>query len=341
MKKNKIITMLASASLAITLAGTYTAAVTQIQADTTTESSTSASQTENHKTLNSAYVVYGAGTSNSVRSQLNEIFDVDSSFKKMTATAADYNKYIAKGNSGTTDAAMISSVAIAPAEPGSGVKVNIKNYEGDDNITEVTAQQYAMVAQMAGVKDVTIVVTANRPVSGESALTGVYEALAADGVQLNTQNTSTANQMLNATQKAIDDNKTDKKYPGKLMASVGEVSKQISDQKQKNDGQELATKQDIQDMLNKALAKQGIEDQTSNSQKQEIVNALVNFQNSPISADKSYTKNVNNTIQNVKNSTGDLMNKAKNWMNSKEGQQKTEQAKNWFERFIDWLKSLF
>ena len=72
---------------------------------------------------------------------------------------------------------MISSVAIAPGDPGSGVKANIKDYNGSNNITQVTSQQYAMVAQMAGVTDVSIVVTANRPVSGESALTGVYKGL--------------------------------------------------------------------------------------------------------------------------------------------------------------------
>lgn len=344
MKKKTVWKTLITASTAITLFGAAPTVLNQVQAaptEQTDSNSNSTAQSNNDKTLSSAYVVYGAGTSSEVRSQLNKIFGVDSSFKKLTATAADYNKYIANGSSSTTDAAMISSVAIAPSDPGSGVKVNIKNYQGDNNITEVTAQQYAMVAQMAGVTDVTIVVTANRPVSGESALTGVYEALAANGIQLNTQNTSTANQMLDATQSAIDANKNDTKYPGKLMAAIGDVSKQISKQKQQDNGQDLATKQDIQDMLNKALAERGIKDQTTNNQKEQITNALVNFQNSPISADKSYTKNVDNTIQNVKDSTGNLMNKAKNWMNSKEGQAAAEQAKNWFERFIDWIKSLF
>lgn len=291
-------------------------------------------------TLNHAYVVYGAGTSNEVRSKLDNIFGVDSSFKKLTVTATDYDKYIANGNSSTTNAAMISSVAIAPADPGSGVKVNIENYEGDNNITEVTAQQYAMVAQMAGVTDVTIVVTANRPVSGESALTGAYKALAADGVNLNTKNTASANKMLNATQAAIDANKTDNEYPGKLMASVGEVSKEISKRKQANN-QDLATKQDIQTMLDTALKKQGIENQTSNSQKQTIVNALVSFQNSPIAADKSYTQTVNNTIENVKDSTGNLMNKAKDWMNSETGQNFLSQIQNWLDQLFNWIKNLF
>lgn len=340
MKKNKLLLLLISTCMLITTISMLPSTNQMVFADEST-SETSSSESNSHQTLNSAYVVYGAGTSSEVRSQLDDIFGVDSSFKKLTATAADYNKYIANGNSGTTNAAMISSVAIAPSDPGSGVKVNIKNYEGDNNITEVTAQQYAMVAQMAGVKDVTIVVCANRPVSGESALTGVYEALAEDGVQLNTQNTSTANKMLTATQNAIDDNKDDKKYPGKLMAAIGEASKEISKQKQNDNGQNLATKQDIQDMLDKALAKQGIENKTSDEQKNNIVNALINFQNSPISADKSYTKNVNNTIENVKDSTGNLMNKAKDWMNSKEGQAATQNAKNWFERFVNWVKNLF
>ena len=342
MKKKTVWKTLITASTAITLFGAAPTVLNQIQAAPTEQTdSNSTTQSNNDKTLSSAYVVYGAGTSSEVRSQLNKIFGVDSSFKELTATAADYNKYIANGTSNTTNAAMISSVAITPSDPGSGVKVNIKNYQGDNNITEVTAQQYAMVAQMAGVTDVTIVVTANRPVSGESALTGVYEALAANGIQLNTQNTSTANQMLNATQSAIDANKTDTKYPGKLMAAVGEVSKQISKQKQQDNGQNLVTKQDIQDMLDKAIAERGIENQTNNNQKEQITKALVNFQNSPISADKSYTKNVENTIQNVKDSTGNLMNKAKNWMNSKEGQVAAQKAKNWFERFIDWIKNLF
>ena len=65
---------------------------------------------------------------------LAKVFETDSSFKTLTATAADYNKYIANGSSNTTDAAMISSVAIAPGDPGSGVKANIKDYNGSNNI---------------------------------------------------------------------------------------------------------------------------------------------------------------------------------------------------------------
>jgi len=234
----------------------------------------------------------------------------------------------------------ISHMDTAPDYSGENVKPQIiKNYDGENNITKVTSQQYAMVAQMAGVTDVSIVVTANRPVSGESALTGVYKALATDGVSLNTQNTSTANQMLEATQPAIDANKDDKTYPGKLMAAIGDVSKQLAEMKQ--DNKNLATKQDIQDMLNKALEKRGIEDKTSSTNVTQITNALFNFQNSPISSSKNYVKNVDNTINNVKNSAGNLMNKAKNWANSQSGKKTISEAKSLWQKFVDWIKGLF
>lgn len=94
-------------------------------------------------TLSKSYVVYGAGVAQSQYNDLNQAFgSIDDSFQQLTATASDYNTYINKGqDSGTTNAAMISSVAIAPGDPGSGIKVNIKKYNGESNITQVTAQQ--------------------------------------------------------------------------------------------------------------------------------------------------------------------------------------------------------
>lgn len=195
MKKRTLMTTLMVAAL---LCGGAVVPAVQAHADTTTQASSSSSTTSTTHTISKSYVVYGAGAPESAYSTLNSTMGVDSSFEKLTATASDYEKYI--GNGTTTNAAMISSVAIAPSDPGSGVRVNIKKYDGESNITQVTAQQYAMVAQMAGVTDVTIVVTANRAVSGESALTGVYKALAADGQNLDSQNTSAANQVLDATQ---------------------------------------------------------------------------------------------------------------------------------------------
>lgn len=331
----KITTKVIALALLTTTIGA--AAIVPAQAVMADQQTTNSASNNNTSTLTSSYVVYGAGAPQSVYTDLNDTMDVDSNFKKLTATADDYRQYI--GSDNTTNAAMISSVAITPTDPGSGVKVNIRKYNGKSNITKVTAQQYAMVAQMAGVTDITINVTANRPVSGESALTGVYKAFAADGHRLNPQNTSAANSVMDATQDAIDANSNDKNYAGKLMAAVGDVSKQIAQKKQNNN--DLATKQDIQNMLDRALKSRGIDDQTTKSQQNKIVNSLVTFQNSPISSSKLYVNNVSNTINNVKNSSGNLMNKAKEWANSDSAKKAEQQASGWFQKFIAWIQSFF
>lgn len=338
MKWRKIILALASAFLML-IPISHTINASQPTNQTTSQTTNQ----NNQKTLSSPYVVYGSGVPQSVYSNLNQIFQVQPNFKKLIVNANDYRQYINPASYGTTNAAMISSVALAPTDPGSGINVNIKNYQGKNNILQVTAQQYAMVAQMAGVTDVNIIVTANEPVSGTSALTGVYKALAADGLNVNTQNTSAANKMISATQPAINDNQHDSQYPGKLMAAIGQVSKQLAEMKQQNN--QLATKQQIQQMLNQALAKEGILQQTKPQYIIQIVNSLNLFQQAPVASSKSYVQTVDNTINNVKQSSGNLMNKAKSWFHSPKVQSETQQAstkaQSWFERFINWLKRLF
>ncbi|MDT6980389.1 DUF1002 domain-containing protein [Levilactobacillus zymae] len=296
----------------------------------TTSDSGSAVQT---KALSKAYVVYGAGLASEDKDTVASALGVKSNYTALTATGSDYAQYL--NSAGTTDASMISSVALAPADPGSGVKVNIAKYNGSDNITQVTAQQYAMVATMAGVKDVIITVTADKSVSGESALTGVYKALAADGLTLNAENTQAANGVLDATQPAINSNSSDKKYPGKLMAAVGSVSSDLA--KQRQNGNDLATKADIEAMLQKALAKQGITNQTTQTQINNISIALSKVQQAPVSTSKNYVSNVKNVANNLANSIGNKMASVKDFANSADA----KQAENFIARIWHQIVSFF
>lgn len=302
---------------------------------TSSSSSSNSADNSSHQThtLTHSYVVYGSGASDT--QQLNSVLAVDNSFKVLTADANAYKQFI-NPNGSTTNAAMISSVAIVPTDPGSGIKVNVKKFNGQNVITKVTAQQYAMVAQMAGVTDVTITVSANTPVSGESALTGVYEAIQADGVQLNSQNTQSANQMLGATNDTIQANKDNDKYPGKLMAAIGDTTKAINAQQQKGD---TPSTDDIQTMLNHRLFLHGIYGSTKDHE-QPIVNALVQFNHSPISKSSDYSSHVSDTINNVKHSSGDVMNQAKQFMGSKEGKQAQQQAQSWWDQLVQWIQGV-
>lgn len=337
MKSAKLAKILTASALTLTLlAVPVSQAVVHADDQVTSTSASNASSTSQNQThtLKKSYVVYGAGAAD--KDELNQVLAVGDDFTDLTATASDYQKYI-NPNGSTTNAAMVSSVSIVPTDPGSGVQVNVKKFNGDNNITKVTAQQYAMVAQMAGVTDVTITVSANRPVSGESALTGVYKAIAADGVDLDSQNTQSANQMLDATNGAIAANKDDSSYPGKLMAAVGDTTKSINQQKKQG---ETPTKTEIQNTFNQNLQERNIYNQTKNYTGP-IVNALVQFNNSPISASKDYSSHVSDTIKNVKNSSGDIMNKAKKFLNSTDGQAAQQKALSWWDKFVNWLRSWF
>lgn len=273
-----------------------------VNTSSTSSESTSGSAVQT-KALSKPYVVYGSGLASEDKDTVSKALAVQSTYESLTVTGSDYAKYI--NSAGTSDASMISSVSLAPADPGSGVKVNIANYNGSNNITQVTSQQYAMVATMAGVKDVIITVTADKQVSGESALTGVYKALAADGLTLNNQNTQAANGVLDATQPAINANKDDKKYPGKLMGAVGDVSSNLAKKRQQNN--EYATKDEIKQMLDDALAKRGIQSQTSTTVINNIVIALSNVQKAPVSATSSYVDNAKQVASNITNSVGNKM----------------------------------
>lgn len=336
MKSKKLGKIILTTSLTISLVSVplvQSVALADSQTTTVTSTSSSTSTTQTH-TLNKSYVVYGAGAAD--KEELNNVLAVSDDFTTLTATASDYQKYI-NPNGSTTNAAMVSSVSIVPTDPGSGVQVNIKKFNGENNITKVTAQQYAMVAQMAGVTDVTITVSANRPVSGESALTGVYKAISADGVNLNSQNTQSANQMLDATNGAIAANKDDSSYPGKLMAAVGNTTKSINQEKKQGNN---LSQTDIQTMLNKNLQAQNIYNETKNYTTS-IVNALVQFNNSPISSSKDYSSHVNDTIKNVKDSSGNIMNKAKQFLSSKDGQAAQQKAQSLWDRIVNWFRDLF
>ncbi|WP_395323073.1 DUF1002 domain-containing protein [Levilactobacillus parabrevis] len=338
MKLKRVILSLAAVTLALGIGGSMVHANADTT-DTTSDTSSSATSgsTVQTKALSKAYVVYGAGLASEDKDAVASALGVKSNYSALTATGSDYAQYL--NSAGTTDASMISSVALAPADPGTGVKVNIAEYNGSNNITEVTSQQYAMVATMAGVKDVIITVTADKSVSGESALTGVYKALAADGLTLNAENTQAANGVLDATQPAIDHNNNDKKYPGKLMSAVGSVSSDLA--KQRQNGDDLATKADIEEMLEKALAKQGIDGKTNQTQITNIAIALSKVQQAPVSTSKTYVNNVTNVANNLANSIGDKMANVKDFANSADAKKAENFLVQIWHQVVSFFQGLF
>lgn len=343
--KNLIASILVIGTVTTTVTTVVTVSqpmLTSIWADTNTttqdtSSATSATSTASSQvhTLSKSYVVYGAGASQ--QSTLSTILGVTNNYQQLTTTGADAAQYL--GLSGVADSAMISSVAVAPAEPGTGILVNIKNFNGQNNITQVTSQQYSMAATMAGVKDVIITVSANQPVSGEAALAGVYKALSTDGATIDPTNTTAANNVMSATQSAINANPNDNSYAGKLTSAVTQTAGQIAQKKQ--DGQTINVNIII-NQLNINLQKQGIANKTSDAQVQSIANALQGVADAPISNSSAFVSQAKNLAGRLSGSVGNIMAQAKDFANSAD----VKQAANWFiahvwNPVVSWFQSIF
>lgn len=304
-----------------------TASMNSINNMSNTSSSTNNGSAVQKRELSKSYIVFGSGLSSAEQKQVAEVLAGNSNLENFTdliANANDYNQYINNGQpSDTTNASMISSVAIEPSDPGSGIRVNIQKFNGENNIQQVTQQQYAMAAQMAGVTDINIVVTANRPVSGTSALTGVYEALAQDGIKLNNQNTTAANNVLNATQQATQDMSPSQQ--AKVVQATGQTAQQIA---KDNQSKSPDSQQQIVDLLKKNLDKQGVN--ISGNNINILANSLNSFKKAPVAQTKTFTNGMDNTLSNIKDSVNGNMIQAENWAKAHKG---------WFERIINNLKS--
>ena len=280
----------------ISTAVASSASSTNVATNDNTDTDSTQVANQSH-TLQRTYVVIGSGVQDS--DAVTQALGGESSDTQLTTNGAEVDQYA--NLSGITDAQVQSSVRIQSATPGTGTKVNIVNFNGNNNITAITAQQYALAANASGVKDAIITVTSPRAVDGSGALAGVYVALAQDGVALNPQNTNAANALMQSTSSAIADNTDDASYPGKLTSSVAQAAAKGAEQVQNN---ETPTPEEN---LDNALQSNGISDSTSQSARQPIIIALTQMQEAPISQTKTFITNMNNVSNFLADAKGNTM----------------------------------
>lgn len=137
--------------------------------------------------------IYGGGLSQDETTQTKgELGIQNQTIEEFPVTGADIEQYLKLSQVSTS--AMISSVLVE--RQGKGVHVDIVTPE---NISKVTEQQYANAAITAGVEDVQIRVASVKPVTGESALTGVYKAFEVNGEDLEQDRMIVAQEELETT----------------------------------------------------------------------------------------------------------------------------------------------
>ncbi|KYG89641.1 DUF1002 domain-containing protein [Metasolibacillus sp. FSL H7-0170] len=170
-------------------------------------------------------VVYGANLSDAEKEIMKTAFRVneESEIDEVTVSGDDLVQYIKNSNASSR---MYSSAKITRQEEGKGLVISILTPE---NITEVTAEIYANAMVTAGIEDAIVEIAAPKPVTGHSALVGIYKAYEVKtGEKLDIERTDVANEELNIATSIADSAGISDEKVAELLT---EIKKVIAEQK--------------------------------------------------------------------------------------------------------------
>lgn len=204
-------------------------------------------------------VVYGANLSAEQKKTVKEALRVDEEAEvdEIEVSGKDLSKYISGGN---PSARMYSSAKITRQDEGKGLVISIVTPE---NITEVTSEIYANAMLTAGIEDAVVEVAAPKPVTGHSALVGIYKAYEVKtGETLDTKRTDVANDELALATDLVENADISDAKVAELLTNI---KQQIADLNP-------STKEDVQKIVEDELSKLNI--QLSDSDKQKLVDLM-------------------------------------------------------------------
>ena len=268
-------------------------------------------------------VVYGGGLNDQQIKETSKLLGIkdENTVTTTKATGEDLVKYLGAGEANTS--VMISSVMVQKRNKREGVKVHIATPK---NITLVTSEQYANAAITAGVADAEIEVAAVSKVTGESALTGVYKAFEANGVVLDEKRTAVAQKELELTNQIAQEQSKEKGFDAaKLDQAMIDIKKALAEIKEKQ-GQ-VATKEDVERIVNEALKKYGLDKVISPTQVNNIIQFALSYQQTSAIDSKQVLEQLNSLSNTVKGKIGQLVDQA-----NREG---------WLDKIVTFFKEIF
>ena len=268
-------------------------------------------------------VVYGGGLTNDQIQSTRDLFDIKDTNNVYETSVDANNLYTYLGIAGGSTSSLISSVMVQKKDSGTGVKVKIIT---EDNLTKITSNQYANAAITAGVSDVEIDVASVSKVTGESALTGVYKALEANGETLDLDRTQVAQDELETTNEIAENNADNSNFDsGRLDQAMVEIKKELAEIKQ-NQGS-AATAEQVEQVVTDALKKFNLSDIISQDDINKLIEFAKKYQNTSAIDSQEVLKQLNKLSGSLKNQLSGLLDKA--------------QSEGWFDKIINFIKSLF
>lgn len=247
-------------------------------------------------------------------------------YQTITVTGSDLVKYLnPSGDNFTTSSGVWSSAMIQKTSSGSGINVKILDYDGKNNITTITANQYKNAALTAGISDANIYVTSAIPIDGSGALAGVYVAYAKNGNALNQKQVNAAQDEMNTLSGITQDNKNKKGYSdAQLNNAVAGAKNEMAKQ-----GQNITDSQ-IRDIVNNQININHLGDTINNNQKNQIVNLLIEIRDSGALKDGNFKQQASKLSSQIQNGAKNIFNKFN-----------TQENRNWLQNLWDQIVKFF
>ncbi|MDO5689703.1 MAG: DUF1002 domain-containing protein [Tissierellia bacterium] len=220
--------------------------------------------------------VYGGGLSESEVQQTGKLLGITNydNVNAMSVTGEDEIKYLGSGEGVTGD--MISSVLVKKRGENYGVNVTI---ETPDKITQITADQYRNASITAGVTNADIIIASVKPVTGESALTGVYKAFDTSGEALNTVRMQVAQKELETTNDIAQENKDKSGFNiNNLNQVIINVKQELG--KVNTETGEVASLDEIRQFIEEAIVKYDLKEVVTSEQVNRLVQLFEEYQTS-------------------------------------------------------------
>ena len=215
-----------------------------------------------------------------------------------TMTPDVYSKIMNVANDSSLQ--LYSSAKIQKLGEKSPLEVKI---ETPENITKVTQDMYRNAAVTLGVEHARITVAAPIPVTGESALAGIYYSLESNGVQLPQENKDLAQEELKALSDINDENKDKSGFDAnKLNVALADIKAAIA--KAKESKGEL-TEDDVRKIVEDTLKNYKLDQVITGNQINIIINFAFNLSKSDILNNEDFTKTLKDLKQSIVAQAGD------------------------------------
>lgn len=299
-------------------------AETQSHTDVDMQKKADRPQTDESKDkLKDTLYVEGADLTENQKEHTRDLLDVKDGTKTYDINVKDVSDY-----TGTQYDNIKSSAIIKPKHfYQHGIDVDIVT---PDNITQVSKESYINASITSGIKDADIKIASVEPVTGDGALTGIYEALEQQGFEVNDKDAQNATQEINDLSNIDQNHQDDDKYSDKKMNhAVADMKGQVADKKHENE--DVDTKV-VREIVDNTLKEQELDDILTDNEKDKVQNIIVNASNSEIM--KKDPKAVSDQTSHLKDKLSKSIEDAKDKV-------KNHEHKGFFKRLIDKIKGWF